>query len=460
MLTMFTLTRRLRHLPTGVSTLTPGAHWQPAQSTSRQANILATVACPSLITAPGLVTQRHYSQVSDGPLTGYRVIDLTRILAGPFCTMVFGDLGAEVIKIERPKVGDDTRRWGPPFLEGGESAYFLGINRNKKSVTVNFGTPEGQQILHDMVKDADVFIHNMIPGKLESMNLGYEQLKEVNPRLVYAGISGFGPDGPYANKPGYDVIASGMGGLMGITGEKDGGPVKVGVAITDITTGLLTHGAIMAALLARGKTGRGQKIDASLLEAQVAALVNIGHNYLLAGQEGFRTGTAHASIVPYQAFETSDGHVIVGAGNDAQFVGMCKAMGVPELSSNDKFKTNPDRVANQDELLGILKTMFKAQPTATWLDRLEGHGFPFGPINTMEQVFSDPQVLHRQMVQTIQHPTAGNLKLIGMPVKYSDTSPTLRLPPPLLGQHTREVLKEVVGYSDEHIAELEANGII
>ncbi|KAF8942058.1 hypothetical protein BGZ47_006919 [Haplosporangium gracile] len=400
-----------------------------------------------------------------GPLDGIRVLDLTRVLAGPYCTQLLGDLGAEVIKIENPKGGDDTRAWGPPFAKNidpsssstQESTYFLGVNRNKKSITVNIRTPQGRDLIHDLAKKCDVLVENYVPGKLDEMGLGYEELRALNPRLIYTSITGYGQTGPYRMKPGYDVMIEAEAGLMYITGEENGTPVKVGVAVTDLTTGLYAHGAIMAALLARHKTGRGQHIDCSLLDAQVVTLANIASSYLIAGQEAKRMGTSHPSIVPYQVLPSRDSHIMIGAGNDGQFKILCSVLQLPELSESPAFKTNMDRVRNRKALITILTERLQTRDNAYWLSQLEGKGIPFAPINNIAQTFEHPQVIARDMIQEIEHPKAGKIKLTGPAVKYSETKPSIRIPPPLLGQHTEEILKDVLGYDDERIRDLKDN---
>ncbi|KAI8596692.1 CoA-transferase family III domain-containing protein [Dissophora ornata] len=368
---------------------------------------------------------------------------------------------AEVIKIENPRGGDDTRSWGPPFAKNvdpsdhaQESAYFLGVNRNKKSITVNIRSAEGRQLLHDLVKKVDVLVENYVPGKLDEMGLGYEELKALNPRLIYASITGYGHTGPYRTRPGYDVMIEAEAGLMYITGEEDGTPVKVGVAVTDLTTGLNAHGAIMAAILARYRTGRGQHIDCALLDSQIVMLANIGSSYLIAGQEAKRMGTSHPSIVPYQVLPSKDSHIMIGAGNDGQFKILCSVLGLDSLCENPAYKTNKDRVRHRKELIGILTERLKTKNNEEWLKALEGRGIPFAPINNIAQTYAHPQVIARDMIQEIEHPKAGKIKLTGPAVKYSDTKTSIRFPPPLLGQHTDEILKDVLGYDEQRIQEL------
>jgi succinate--hydroxymethylglutarate CoA-transferase len=373
-------------------------------------------------------------------------------------------MGAEIWKIENPIIGDDTRTWGPPFSNpGGESAYFLSINRNKKSIGINIKKKEGLKIIHELVQKCDIVLENFPSGKADQLGVGYEELNKINPKIIYASLTGFGPNGPYKDKLAYDVMVSGIGGLLSVTGPEEGEPVKVGVAITDICAGLFCHGAILAALWNREKTGKGQKIDTSLLEAQVATLANIASNYLVCNQISKPMGTAHTSIVPYQAFQTYNGHIIVGALNDQQFERLCKTLGKPELSQDEHFITNKERVKNRKILLPVLKEIFKKKTTEEWLQELEKSKIPCGPINTMKEVFNDPQVLARGMLQEINHPTIGKLKLTGIPVKFSETKASIRLPPPLLCEHTEEILKNVLGYSNEKILklkEIEAIGLL
>lgn len=399
-------------------------------------------------------------------LEGILVLDLSRVLAGPLCTQNLADLGANVIKVERPPGGDETRAWGPPFT-GPFSTYFCSVNRNKRSLALDLKTAAGRQTLLELAAKADVLVENFVPGTMEKkLGLGYEQvLQPLNPSLIYCSITGFGPDGPYRERAGLDVIVSAIGGLMGITGPEAGAssdsaaaadPVKVGVAVTDIMTGLNAQAAILAALHARAADPqrRGQRLDCSLLESQVAALVNVGSAYLNAGLQARPMGTAHASICPYQAFATADGHVLVGAANDAQFRRLCKHMSCPQLAEDPRFATNPLRVEHRQALIAELNHIFSTASTAVWLERLEPAGIPFGPVNSIAQVFADPQVLHRGMVQTCRHPQAGELKLIGPAVKYSRTPAQITRPPPLLNEHGDEILRELLGYSDAQLQAL------
>ncbi|XP_058688237.1 succinate--hydroxymethylglutarate CoA-transferase isoform X3 [Poecile atricapillus] len=324
------------------------------------------------------------------PLDGVKILDLTRVLAGPFATMNLGDLGAEVIKVERPGAGDDTRAWGPPFV-GTESIYFLSVNRNKKSIAINMKDSKGVKLIKELAAASDVFVENFVPGKLAEMGLGYEDIKKIAPHIVYCSITGYGQTGPVVQRGGYDSIAAAVSGLMHITGHEDGEPVRAGVAMTDLATGLFTYGAIMAGLLQRYKTGKGLHIDCNLLSTQVACLTHVAANYLNCKIEAKRWGTAHGSIVPYQAFKTKDGYIVVGAGNDHQFVTVCKILNLPEVSKDSRYKTNTLRVQNRKELIDILSKRFSEKATTEWLQLFEGSGVPYGPINNMQQVFSDPQ---------------------------------------------------------------------
>ena len=400
-----------------------------------------------------------------GPLDDVTILDLSRVLAGPSCTQMLGDLGADVIKVERPGVGDETRAWGPPFLrdaagaETAESGYYLSANRNKRSVAINFAKPKGAALVRRLLERADVLIENFKVGGLAEYGLGHEQLRAELPRLVYCSITGYGQDGPYAARPGYDLMAQGAGGIMSVTGEADGPPVKVGVAVNDVMSGLYAAVAILSALRHRDRTGRGQHIDVALLDVQVGWLYNVGLNYLLSGQVPRRWGTAHPNTVPYQVFPTSDGHVILGANNDAQFRRLCECAGVPALATDPKFATNALRLEHRAELIEIVSGLTRKQSTQYWVDGLEAAGLPCGPVNTIDRVFDDPHVRHREMKIAMAHP-AGEAPLIGSPLKLSDTPVSYRRPPPTLGQHTDEVLEQLLGLGDGERRALRAAGII
>jgi formyl-CoA transferase len=392
-------------------------------------------------------------------LQGVRVLDLSRILAGPFCTMMLGDLGAEIIKLERPGSGDDTRTWGPPF-SGGESAYYLCCNRNKKSMTVDLRSPEGQELVRRLAAESDVLVENFTPGLMKRFGLDYESLRRLYPRLIYCSITAYGQDGPYRDRPGYDMVLSAAGGLMYITGERDGNPCKVGVAITDVLTGVYTSGAIMAALLWRERSGQGQHIDCSLLDIQASALANIASNYLVAGIEASRWGTAHESIVPYQVFATRDRPIAIAVANQKLWEIFCKVVGKEEWRDDPRFESNPKRVENREILLPLVAELMEGKGCDEWMKLLVEASVPCGPVNNMEALFNDPQIKERGMIAEVEHPTIGNLKLTGIPVKYSATPGEVRLPPPLLGEHTDEILSSVLRYSPEKIAELKKKGAV
>ena len=398
------------------------------------------------------------SEANSGPLAGVRVLDLTRVLAGPYCTMFLGDLGAEVVKVEQPGVGDDTRGWGPPF-SGGESAYFLCINRNKKSITVDLKSKEGVALIRQLSERADVLIENFRPGAMDRLGLGEKELRAANPKLIYASLSGFGADGPMSDVPGYDLIVQAWGGLMSITGMPDGEPTKVGVAIIDLVAGLMLGKAIAAGLFAREKHGVGQKIDTSLLEAEVAALINAGSNYLIGGKVPGRWGNAHPTIVPYQSFQTADGFLVLGVASETIWRRFCPAIGRAELAADARFAKNANRVENRAALIAILAELFRTRDTATWLKLLNDAEVPCAPVQTIDQVFNAPQVRHREMLVTVDHPTAGTVPMAGIPVKFSATPASVRLPPPLLGQHTEEVLASWLGMGDKEIAELKRKSV-
>jgi formyl-CoA transferase len=399
------------------------------------------------------------SDLKNGPLAGVRVLDLTRVLAGPYCTMFLGDLGAEVVKVEQPGVGDDTRGWGPPFV-GDESAYFLCINRNKKSITVDLKRQEGINLVRRLAGSADVLIENFRPGTMERLGLSETDLRAINPRLIYASLSGFGADGPMSDAPGYDLIIQAWGGLMSITGAPDGEPTKVGVAIMDLIAGLMLGKAIVAALFAREKIGIGQKIDTSLLEAEVASLINVGSNYLIAGTTAKRWGNAHPSIVPYQSFKTADGYLVIGVASEGIWQRFCEAIGKTEMAEDLRFAKNADRVDNRALLIAILTELFRSHDNEHWLKLLNAAEVPCAPIQTIDQVFAAPQVRHRDMLVEVEHPTAGTVRMAGIPVKLSATPASVRLPPPLLGEHTDQVLSSWLGMNDQEIADLKAKKVI
>lgn len=385
-----------------------------------------------------------------GPLHGVRVLDLTRVVAGPYCAMFLGDLGAEVVKVEQPGSGDDTRGWGPPFA-GGESAYYLCINRNKKSITLDLKSAQDVGLLRQLSQAADVVIENFRPGTMERLGLGERDLCALNPRLIYASLTGFGADGPMSDWPGYDLIVQAWGGLMSITGTPDGEPVKVGVAIIDLVAGLMLGKAITAALFAREKIGVGQRIDTSLLEAEVASLINVGSNYLVGGRIPKRWGNAHPNIVPYQNFKTADGYLVIGVASEVIWKRFCHAIERTDLADDPRFANNSARVEHRASLIAIIAEIFLGRGNEAWLKLLNEAEVPCAPVQTIDKVFQAPQVLHRDMLLEVEHPTAGKVSMAGIPVKFSRTPASVRLPPPLLGQHTEEVLKAWLGMSDEAV---------
>ncbi|MDQ0338062.1 crotonobetainyl-CoA:carnitine CoA-transferase CaiB-like acyl-CoA transferase [Caldalkalibacillus uzonensis] len=393
-----------------------------------------------------------------GALSGVRVLDLSRVLAGPFSTMILGDLGAEVIKVEAPGGSDDTRAWGPPF-KAGESAYYLCTNRNKKALTLNLKTEEGKAVLKQLVRQSDVLIHNFKHGTMEKWQLGYEDLKKLNPRLIYCSITGFGRAGPYKALAGYDYIIQAMSGLMSITGSEESGPLKVGVAITDVMTGLYAVIGITAALYEREQSGEGQSLDLALFDAAISALVNVASNYLISGQLPKLLGNHHPNIVPYQTFPTKDGEMVLAVGNDRQFKKLCRLIDKEEWADDQRFATNDQRVEHRYELADLLSAVFKLKTSAEWQDLFNQHGIPCGPINNMAEVFNDPQVAARQMVVPIEHPTAGEIRVVGSPLKLSRTPVQFRYPPPLVGEHTEEVLREL-GMDAKGIEALKEKGIL
>jgi formyl-CoA transferase len=405
-----------------------------------------------------------------GPLSHLRVLDLSRVLAGPWAAQNLADLGAEVIKIERPGAGDDTRGWGPPWMKDGagkdsaESAYFLAVNRNKKSVTLDISRPEGQKIARELAMKSQVLIENYKVGTLKRFGLDFDSLKKDNPSLIYCSVTGFGQDGPYAPRPGYDFIFQGMGGLMSITGERDGqpgaGPQKVGIAITDVLTGMYASVAILAAITHRERTGQGQYIDAALLDTIVAFNANQITSYFASGKIPARWGNAHAQVVPYEVFPTSDGHVILAVGNDSQFASFCQAAGCPELAEEARFKTNPARIVHRGELIPLIAEIMRTRTKREWIAALEAANVPCGPINNMKEVFEDPQVQHRQLRVDMPHPSGGTASVVRSPLRLSETPVEYRLAPPTLGQHNDEVLRGLLEKSASEITRLKAVGIV
>jgi len=395
-----------------------------------------------------------------GPLEGIRVVDLSRIVVGPYCTMVLGDMGADVIKVELPGTGDETRMWGPPFA-GGESAYYISLNKNKRSLTLNFKKEKGKEILRQLIAISDVLVENYRLGTLEKLGFDYESLKEINPRLIYCSITGYGPTGPMAHEVGVDIVVAAEAGLIGITGEKNRPPSKVGVAITDILTALFAQGAIGNALYHREKTGIGQKLDLSLFESQVATLFNLSSSYLVSEDIPQRWGMAHASIVPYQGFKTKDEeYILVAVTSEKMWDKFCQVMMIPEFIQDPRFDINKKRVMNRDQLVPLLEKKIAARESDEWLSGFRKAGIPCGRVNTMDRVFNHPQIKPRNMVVEVKHPTANKLKLIGIPVKYSETPGSVRLPPPLLGQHTQEIISDLLGYSKEEIELFRHEGVI
>ncbi len=402
--------------------------------------------------------------MSKRSLDGIRVLDLSRVLAGPWCGQNLGDLGADVIKVEKPGAGDDTRGWGPPFLadregrETSDAAYYLAANRNKRSIVIDIASPAGQQAVRDLARHCDVVIENYKLGQLARYGLDYESLRAVRPDIIYCSITGFGQTGPLASRPGYDFIIQAMGGLMSITGEADdrpgGGPQKVGIAVTDLMTGMYATQAILAALFHRERTGEGQYIDMALLDSAVAMLANMNTNYLVSGVPPRRWGNAHPNVVPYQAFRCADQWMIVAVGNDGQFRRLCEVGGRAQLADDPRFARNADRIRNREALIPLVAEMMAERTMNEWIDALEKAGVPCGPINDLAQVFEMPQVKARALRVDIERVDAGPVPLVGSPIKFSATPVRYDLPPPRLGEHTEEVLREVAGYDDERLAPL------
>jgi len=401
-----------------------------------------------------------------GPLSHIKVLDLSRVLAGPWAGQNLADLGAEVIKVERPKVGDDSRGFGPPWVKDRDgrdtkdSAYFTSANRGKKSITVNISTPAGQAIVRDLARGSDVLIENYKFGDLARYGLGYDDLKALNPRLIYCSVTGFGQSGPYRERPGYDFMIQGMGGMMSVTGEEQGEPMRAGVPVADIITGMYASIAICAALAHRAETGKGQHLDLALLDSQIALLAYQNTNYFATGKPPARIGNLHPNIVPYQPFRTADGEIIIACGNDNLYRKFCEAAGCAELASDARFATNGKRVENRAELTRLLQGVFTKRSTREWLELLEAAGVPNGPINDVAQVFEEPQVKARGVRVELEHPVAGKLPTVASPMRFSGTPLEHKLAPPLLGQHTEEILRERLGKSAAQIAALRAEGAI
>jgi len=408
--------------------------------------------------------------MNEGALSELLVLDLSRVLAGPWVGQTLADLGAEVIKVERPVSGDDTRSWGPPFLKDlngeptSESAYFACANRNKKSLTVDITRPEGQDVIRRLAERADILIENFKVDGLKQYGLDYASLRKINPRLIYCSITGFGQTGPYASRAGYDFLIQAMGGLMSITGQKDtepgAGPQKVGVALTDILTGLYSTVGILAALSHRQRSGEGQWLDMALLDVQIASLANQASNYLVGGESPTRMGNAHPNIVPYQDFPTRDGYMVIAVGNDAQFSRLCLAAGHPDIATDPRYRTNKDRVQNRKELISQMNAFTVTRSTQEWISDLETVGVPCGPINNLEQVFADPHVKARQIHQQLEHPSMGTVSSVASPIRLSETPVQYRMAPPLLGEHTHEVLCDLLGMSEQEVSALQQAGVV
>ena len=399
------------------------------------------------------------TDAANGPLAGTRVVDLTRILAGPLCTMMLGDMGAEVIKVEPPDKGDDTRGWGPPFVAG-EAAYFLGVNRNKRSLTLNMAVPAGQKILAGLVEKADVLIDNFRIGTLEKWGFTDAWFAQHAPRLVRCSITGYGSTGPKAALPGYDFILQAESGLMSICGEPDGGPTKYGVAIVDVCTGMLASNSILAALNARHRTGKGQKVELSLYETSLAMLINVASNYLTVGRNAGRFGNGHPSIVPYTTYQAADAMIAIGIGNERQFARIAEVLGHPEWATDARFTSNRARVENRAAIDGLINEALSQDDAGVWLKKLKAVGVPCGRINSVADALDDPHTAARDMIETVEHPTIGALKMLGIPFKFSDTACSVRRAPPTLGQHSDEILAGELGLDAKAIAELRQAKVI
>jgi formyl-CoA transferase len=393
-------------------------------------------------------------------LKGVRVLDLSRVLAGPYCTMMLGDLGADVIKVEVPGRGDDTRHWGPPFAKGGESAYYLCVNRNKRSLTLNLKSEQGLSILKNLIRQSDILVENFRVGTLEGWGLNYAELQRLHPGLIYCTITGYGYTGPYRDKPGYDFVIQAQGGVMSITGPAEGEPYKVGVAIADITAGLFACNAILASLYAHGQSGAGQRIDISLLDSQVAWMANVASNFLVSGQKPRRYGNAHPNIVPYQVFKARDDYFALAVGNDFQWKKLVEILGQDTWAEDERFATNSARVENRDILIPLLEDQFIRHDVAYWLSSIEASGISISVINSMDRVFEDPQVVARQMKVNMPYPTADSIPMVASPLVIPTSPVDYRLPPPLLGEHTEDILKEILGVDQAYMEELRELAVI
>jgi crotonobetainyl-CoA:carnitine CoA-transferase CaiB-like acyl-CoA transferase len=392
-------------------------------------------------------------------LDGVRVLDLSRVLAGPYGTMILGDLGADVIKVERPGSGDDLRAWGPPFTADGESAYFLAVNRNKRSLTLDLKHPTGKQLFVDLVRHADVVVENFRVGTMDGLGLGYETLGEINPGLIYCAVSAYGPVGPYRDLPGYDIIIQAMGGLMSVTGEPEGPPMRTGVAVVDVLAGLYVAVGILGALRQRDATGQGQRVDLSLLEVELASLVNVANNYLIAGVRGKRMGNAHPSIAPYEVFATSDGHLAIAVATEEQWLRFCTAIERDDLAADSRAATNRDRVANRDWLTGELGRHITDRPTDDWVAILRAADVPCGPVNTIDRILEDPHVAELGLITTL-HRGAGDTRVVGSPLRFSASRRTEPLSPPALGEHSADVLADLLRLPAKEIERLRSEGVI
>jgi len=402
---------------------------------------------------------RLSGDVLAGPLHGIRVLDASRILTGPFCSMILGDLGAEIIKIERPGSGDDTRQWGPPFI-GSESAYFLSVNRNKKSVTLNLESDKGKEIFLALAEKSDVLLENFRPGVASRLGIDYPTISKKNARLIYCSITGFGQTGRYRDRAGYDIVSQGMGGLMGVTGEPDRPPVRVGVAMSDIGAGMYAATAILSALLARERSGQGQFVDVALFDSTISWMTYMAGYYFATGHAPKRSGSAHPTIVPYQCFRTSDeNYLTIAVGNDKLFRNLCKALGREGLATDPRFRNNSQRIIHRDELVTTIEEIFLTKTRDEWIRILIAADVPTGPVYSMNELFNDPQVKDREMLQEFEHPRFGKIRQIGIPMKFSVNQPEIKSLPPVLGEHTSEVLQTLLGYSDESLRHLKEEGV-